>query len=168
MLWKFYLGSHQTSLPPACLQGKLWLWSRPLSLTNEELWRIRVGHCIFPIFETFACFSNLQDECMYVSIIWMTKTKKEIMHSKLIETISWLYGKQRAAVEWGWQVGTCFNPLPSCRLAAIAGADLDRWQHPGLNYKLSLVGLPFPSLFLQCPPVRLHCRLFTVPSSWVS
>lgn len=59
----------------------------------------------------------------------------------------------------------CFNPLPSCRSAAIAGADLDRWQHPGLNYKLSLAGLLFP-LFIsavspsEAPLQAIYSALF--------
>lgn len=67
------------------------------------------------------------------------------MYMKLTETISWERGQQ-----WSeeWLVGTCFNPLPSCRLAA----ELDRWQHPGLNYKLSLAGLLFPSFFSTVSP----------------
>lgn len=54
----------------------------------------------------------------------------------------------RARLPWGQKGGTCFNLLPSCRLTAITEGDLNRWQHSGLNYKLSLAGLLFP-LFIS-------------------
>lgn len=58
-----------------------------------------------------------------------------------------------------------FNLPLSCSSTAITEAELNRWQHPGLNYKSSLAGLAFPSfLSAACPPLppaeaRLQCPL---------
>lgn len=57
------------------------------------------------------------------------------------------------------------GPAAGCRSRSRSQSMAAPWIKLQIEFS---GGCFFPSLFLQCPPVRLHCRLFTVPSSWVS
>lgn len=58
-----------------------------------------------------------------------------------------------------------FEPVAQLQLGCFCPSRSDRWQHPGMNYKLSLAGAAFSHLYFYSVPQRgLVCRLLPVPS----
>lgn len=145
---------------------------KALGLSNENQGgKSRRGpSCIFT--RLVAWLSNLQHVCVNNCMcVWelvlfvQQRERNRYLYSKIININYDYLGKRRAAVKWGWWVATCFNPMPSCRSAAVAGEGFRSMAAPWIKLQIEFSGAALP-LFIsavspsEAPQQAIYGALF--------